>query len=268
MPGLGRHLRRVSFGPWAPRWLGGRAVVSWRGVRVEVDPGEAHGFHVFVHGDYGGAELDACIELARDAGVFVDVGAHIGLISLAVARACPHVRVIAVEADPVVATWLRRNLLLNPDLAGRVTVVEGAASDSDGSVEFLPSGSSENVGVGHVTGASPTGAVRVPSVALGGWLSARQLRADVVKMDIEGGELPALAGLWSSGQRPSAILLETHGHMFPSANAFNADVLSALTRRGYTVERLNRGVWHPVTDASELGGRSHLRARLSGSPAV
>lgn len=258
-----RHLLRIRFGPWAPRWIGGRVEVGWRGVRVEIDPGEAHGFHVFVHGDYGGAELDACIELAAGARVFIDVGAHIGLVALAVARACPGVRVVAVEADPDVARWLRRNLALNPALAARITVLEAAASDHDGDVMFETSASADNVGVGHVTDRPSPHGRRIRAVALGRWLLAHELPAEIVKMDIEGGELAALAGLWAAGLRPRAILLETHGHMFEPAHDFNARVLDALGSESYGVERLERGTWTRVTDAGQLGGRSHLKARLA-----
>jgi len=255
-----RHLLRLRFGEWAPRWLGGPAIVGWRGVRIEVDPGEAHGFHVFAHGDYGGAELDACIELCREARVFVDVGAHIGLISLAVARACPALRIVAVEADAGTAAWFRHNLDLNPDLAPRVTLLERAAADHDGEVGFAPSAGTSNVGTGHVSVGPGEPGRRVPAVRLGAWLAAQGLAADVVKMDVEGGELPALVGLWSEGARPRAILLETHGHLFDQMELFNRQVLEALTSHGYRVERLDRGSWTPVSDPSALGVRSHLRA--------
>jgi len=265
---LRRHLLRLRFGPWATRWLSGRVVVGWRGVRVEVDPGEAHGYHVFVHGDYGGAELDACIDLARDARLFLDVGAHIGLVALAGARACPQADVIAVEADPDVAVWLRRNLALNPDLEHRVTVLEAAASDHDGEVPFTTSASSSNVGVGHISTGDTPHSSRLRAVALGSWLASEGRSADVVKMDVEGAELGALAGLWEHGATPPCILLETHAHAFPDGDAFNTRLLHAFARHGYDVERLDRGTWTPVTAARQLGPRSHLRARRksTGTP--
>jgi FkbM family methyltransferase len=254
-----RHLLRLRFGPWASRLLGGRTLVTWRGVRVSVDPGEAHGFHVFVHGDYGGAETDACIDACRHASVFVDAGAHIGLMTLAVLCACPDTKVVAVEADPAIARWLRHNIALNPGLAPRVTVLEAAAAGRDGDVAFESSTTPGNVGLGRIAGGT-VGALRVSAIALGPWLARHGLAPDVVKMDVEGAELEALAGLWAGGAAPGVILLETHGYMTPASDVFNRQLLAALAAHRYQVERLDRGRWHPVIDAGGLGGRDHLRA--------
>jgi len=259
-PGLRRHLQRLRFGNWATRWLAGHVIVTWRGVRVDVDPGEAHGFHVFVLGDYGGAELDACVELCREARVFVDVGAHIGLFSLAVARACPALHVVAIEADPDVAAWLTRNVALNPDLESRITLVEAAAAAEDGEVLFEASRGSDNVGTGHIADEDAGARRPVTAIALGPWLVGRHLRPDVVKIDVEGGELGVLDGLWAAGEPADAMLLETHGHLFADADAFNLGVAQALTARGYKLERLERGRWKPLADPADLGGRAHVRA--------
>lgn len=231
-------------------------------MRVEVDPGEAHGFHVFALGDYGGAELDACLEACRNARLFVDAGAHIGLFSLAVARARPDIHVVAIEADPAIAAWFGRNLAHNPDLSSRITLVTAAAADRDGTVAFVASSGSDNVGIGHVATAASDTAFDVPSIALGAWLAARHLEADVVKIDVEGGELAVLDGLWQDGSRPKALFIETHGHMFPDPGAFNSRVLTALAGHAYRVDRLARGTWAPAVDAGALGGRAHVRALL------
>lgn len=56
----------------------------------------------------------------------IDVGANVGIFSLAVLAARPAARVVAVEPHPVLAEALRRNL------AGRGTVVEAAVATSVG----------------------------------------------------------------------------------------------------------------------------------------
>src|SRR5271156_392779 len=59
-----------------------------------------------------------------------DIGAWIGPTTLLAAGL--GAEVVAVEADPVAAATLARNLALNPELARRVTVLAVAVGDIDG----------------------------------------------------------------------------------------------------------------------------------------
>src|SRR5262245_1028477 len=88
----------------------GTEIITWRGIRVEVNPGEVHGYYIYFLGEYATEEIDKCIELGRAAHTFVDVGANIGLTSLSVARACPELTVYAFEPDRNIAARLRENL--------------------------------------------------------------------------------------------------------------------------------------------------------------
>lgn len=56
----------------------------------------------------------------------LDVGANIGAFSLW-AAACGAARVVAVEPDPENLAQFRRNLAVNPRLASKITIIEGAA---------------------------------------------------------------------------------------------------------------------------------------------
>jgi FkbM family methyltransferase len=60
----------------------------------------------------------------------IDVGAHIGIVSVALATLNPDLRIVAVEALPENAEVLRENVILN-GLRDRVFVEEAAASDED-----------------------------------------------------------------------------------------------------------------------------------------
>jgi FkbM family methyltransferase len=258
---LRRPLTHVPFGPWASRLFGGEEVIAWRGVRLAVNPGEAHGFHVYFLGDYARAEIDACTELCRSARWFGDIGANIGFVTLAVARACPSVRVLAVEADPAVGAWLRKNLALNPDLEPRVQVLDAAATDADGVVKFAPSQTPLNAGIGHLVATDAVGAIAVKGVALGPYADGRGQPLDVVKIDVEGAELGVLRGLWAGRTRPRALVIETHGGADGRpTDALNRDVLEELAREGYVTSYHDHGRWTPSPSAAALGVRAHLRA--------
>jgi FkbM family methyltransferase len=257
---LRRRLSRLPYRPAAGALCWGIEVVRWRGVDVAVNPGEAHGFHVYFLGDYGQREIDACIDLCRGARWFADVGANVGLVSLAVARAVPNLQVMAVEPEPALCEWLAHNLTLNPDLAPRVHIVRAAATDRDGPVRFAPSRTPLNAGTGHIVDADSDGTREVAGIAIGAAAAALGRTLDVVKIDVEGAELAALRGVWPGGALPRGIVIETHGFTADDPLTFNRTLLDELTSHGYQVDYMRRDGWARVNDATDVGPRGHLRA--------
>jgi FkbM family methyltransferase len=82
--------------------------------------------------------LDAVVALARQADVFLDIGAYTGLFTLAVSAAAPAVQVHAFEIVPAVADLLEANLVRNRvDL--RVAVHREGVGE-DGTTMRVPSG--------------------------------------------------------------------------------------------------------------------------------
>jgi len=244
------------------RWVcAGTEVLAWRGVRISIECGELHGYYVYVLGDYATEEIDKAIELCAGARTFADVGANIGLISLAVARACPHLTVLAFEPDREVAARFSANLALNPDLAQRVHLVECAVAARAGTVTFVPSDEPSNAGAGRVyPDPRPGAGYSVRAVTLGDCFDPGT-GPHVVKIDVEGGELDVLAGLWSAPKKPRAILLETHAFYFGAGgDGFNRSIVSELDRAGYSLQRLTQDGWSALADPRDLGGRSHLLA--------
>jgi FkbM family methyltransferase len=265
---LKRPLSRFSYRPAAAGLSWGLEVVRWRGLNVAVNPGEAHGFHVYFLGDYASAEIEACVELCRDGDWFADIGANIGLVSLAVARRRPHVQVLAVEPDPNLCDWLRYNVSLNPDLAARVHILQAAATDRDDVVRFLPSQSPLNVGVGQILERADPGATDVRGLAIGRHAESNGRRLGVVKIDVEGAELAAVRGVWTGRSVPRGLVIETHAFSSADPGAFNRAILDELTSHGYVVTQLDRGRWIPVRDADDVGPRGHLRGVLPAAVAT
>ncbi|MCP2169061.1 FkbM family methyltransferase [Goodfellowiella coeruleoviolacea] len=154
------------------------------------------------HRSWETSEADLMAELmAGRSGTFLDVGAHVGYHTLKLFQACPRVdRVVAVEANPVNAGFLRRNLAVNLDAAsaGRVTVLALAAWDSDGEVRLVQE-EADNSGdhrvhaqVGDTAAAA---GVAVPAVRLDGLAEVTAQPVGLVKIDLQGRDHRALAGL-------------------------------------------------------------------------
>jgi len=192
---------------------GGRQVVTIAGgplhnARMELDLSREKAFWSGTH-EPGVQAIIADLPIDSTDDVW-DIGAHIGFFSLIFARRCQ--RVIAVEANSTNAERLRRNVALND---ASVEVVEAAVAATSGTVLLelgLDSGTHRVVSTasGH-PGAPPRAAEeRVPAVTLDELL-LRFGRPRLVKLDIEGGEVDALAGGVQLLQAGPVIVCEIHG---------------------------------------------------------
>lgn len=142
-----------------------------------------------------------------------DVGANVGAYTVLAARQCAAVH--AFEPDANNLSRLRRNVQLNR--FANCTVVSAAVGSFDGPANFC---SGKDACVGQL---DPVGSVVVRCVSLDSYAAAHGA-PDLIKMDIEGGEIDALAGargLFRS-KRP-LLFVATHG---PAANKFCRQFLS------------------------------------------
>lgn len=186
-------------------------------------------------------ELQAAVaDWVKPGMVIYDVGANIGYISLLLARATGETgRVFAFEALPANQARIRANLELN-GMTARVEVVSCAVIDHSRPVRFLVGPSN---GMGKAEGSAGRQEIRygdvieVPGIALDGFVyDTGNPAPQLVKMDIEGGEVLALPGMQRllAEARP-LILLELHG---PEAAAI---AWNSLAGAGYRICRMVSG---------------------------
>ncbi|MBX7255374.1 MAG: FkbM family methyltransferase [Candidatus Hydrogenedentes bacterium] len=124
--------------------------------------------------------------LCRAGQVFVDVGAHIGIMIDAVQHHDPSVEIIAVEAIPEKVANLRRKF-------PRITLHECAVGEVPGEASFFIN--LEQTGyssLSDVTGSSANKEIRVKVATLDDLLGAKKI--DVIKIDVEGAELGVFRG--------------------------------------------------------------------------
>jgi FkbM family methyltransferase len=147
--------------------------------------------------------LEEAYRLPLDASpkTIVDLGANIGLTSLWLAERHPGCRLVAVEPDPTNVALLRRNLAANGLDA---TIISAAVGPRKTQGAFAHSSSSN---LGRL---DPTGTVAVEVVDMPDVLEALGGHADLVKMDIEGGEGPLLSGDLSWLSSVAALIVEFH----------------------------------------------------------
>lgn len=204
-------------------------------------------------------DLQAAVSgLVRPGWVAYDVGANVGYVSLMLARSVGEVgRVFAFEALPQNVERLRRHVALN-GLDSRVAVVPRAVAATSGPVRFLlgPSGAMGKAegSAGRMGGHRES--LEVPGISLDDFVYVEgNPPPQVIKMDIEGGEVLALRGMRRllAAQKP-LILLELHGHEAAEV------AWETLTGAGYTLCQMRRG-FPGVSTLAELDWKAYLVAR-------
>jgi FkbM family methyltransferase len=144
-------------------------------------------------GTYEPFELELIRILVRPGDHCVDVGANIGIHSLALATSCaPSGQVLALEPDPENASLCRRNLASNH--ISCVELLELAADDSEGARELFLNHSNRGDHRLYQPEGEGRSVFEVAAVRLDRLLAERGLVPAVIKIDVQGCESRVLAG--------------------------------------------------------------------------
>jgi FkbM family methyltransferase len=215
-----------------------RIPASREGLRFECDLRNGLAREVFFTGQYEPQETCLVRALLRPGDTFLDVGAHWGYFTFLAAEAVtPSGRVVAVEADPRIHRTLMANLALNQ--LPHVSALHVAAAAEEGTVKLEGyDEAQDNWGISRVRDASQASAraFSVPARPLDAVLDELGLgRVSLVKMDIEGAEVFALAGMRQGLQahRYERLLLELHPPQLREHGSDPAKLTAMLTESGY-----------------------------------
>ncbi|WP_256107895.1 FkbM family methyltransferase [Streptomyces sp. ODS05-4] len=179
-------------------------------------------------------ELARLADYCPAGGTAIDLGGWYGPWSRRLADRCA--RVVTVEPVPHLAAHLRTAL------PGNVRVVQAAASDREGTAPlWLPDGDDGDRGLSSLTrGGVHAHSVEVPTVTV----DSLGVRDTVfIKIDTDGGELPALRGARAVlDRRHPALLIELETRIRPIA-----PVIDLLAEdHGYTGWILLPTGWRPL----------------------
>jgi len=211
--------------------------------------------HRNVPEEYEPATWRAALDQVRPGDAIVEVGAHIGLYTIAFARRVgPAGTVMAFEPEPANLAALRLHLRMNA-VEDRVVAVGAAVSDRPGLIGFASGrGSESRIARGHDR------SVTVPAVTLDAALEGR--RVDGLKVDVEGAELLVLRGaralLADPSRRPRWLLVEVHPFAWEAFETTSDLLVAELARHGYDARGLDDRIVERIT------GYGWVLARRSG----
>ena len=227
-------LKRGAFRPSMSRLMGDRPVDTiYQGVRFRLhhrDNGSELG--VLFNPKYNATELDFLRERTPVGGIFVDIGANVGIFSVVMAR---HLgakgRVIAIEPHPLACERLVFNASQLP--IENLTLLQLAAGEDEGELKI--STDFGNLGASHVSASGTDVKVRRLDAIMS---DVAVTHIDSMKIDVEGYEdrvlMPffkeAPASLW-----PTAIAIE---HL--QQDMWKSDCVGWLLQHGYRVKGKTR----------------------------
>lgn len=193
----------------------------------------------------------------------VEAGAHIGYVTLQAARAVgPSGQVFAFEANPRAVPLIERNLVAN-GLEERVTVVPLALADAPGRQAFFLSGGGDTSSLHEPAGASER--IEVTVTTLDAWLDPT-VRVDVVKLDIEGGEVAALRGMRDTLARAGpdlTVFAECNPSMLDRSGSSSSELVESLQAQGLDVRWIDesQGSTRPLDEVDLSHGYVNLYGR-------
>ncbi len=184
----------------------------------------------------------------------VELGSNIGLFTVLYGQlAGERGHVLAFEPSPANASLLRRNLVLNR--ITNVEVIEKAVSDQSGTGDLHLSRTNCGDNRIYESDLDSRGTVTIETIGLDEFFATRPGGIDFLKMDIQGAEAKALAGMKAllRDRRVAKILMEFWPHGLVRSGADPASVLERLRESGFSLfEATTEGRVKPVTDADLL----------------
>lgn len=243
-----------------------KAICARAGVPRERTSGPAPGRMYFDLGDW----VDECRALVASPRVILDCGAFTGTTARQLRAAFPRAEIYSFE--PVAANFAELE-----KAAGelRVHAVRAAVSDFDGmtTINLTVGGQSASL-LGYQAEQNPLeryhrviGGEQVPAVTLDNWCADNRVdprQVDILKMDIQGAELKALAGARRLLPHVTAVFLEVGFRRFYKDMPLFEDVDRFMRGAGF-----ERRAVYPSPAPSVWGDALYFRVRAAaGAPAV
>ncbi|MDT0275070.1 FkbM family methyltransferase [Blastococcus goldschmidtiae] len=223
------------------RWSGNPTVrVRRGGLALELDLRDNLQAILFYTGVYEPSFIGHVLTDLRPGDVVADVGAHIGVHALAIARRLARLgggSVLAFEPAADSTAKLRAAAVRN---GLDVEVVEAACSDVPGRLPLFADErySVADAGVRSLHGSGQQ-VGQVSAIRFDDWAAARPggplPRLDVVKLDVEGHEAAALIGMRTTlaRLRPRAVYVEIKENSIGRAPASDEQLRNLLAELGY-----------------------------------
>ncbi len=180
-------------------------------------------------------EFDRFGEQAKRFSTFADVGAHHGVFSLGFMALQPGGRVLSVDPSPVAFEILQSNRSLNS--FDRMITCNVACGDTEGTVTMKRNWHHLEATVGPPGESGDI--VSVQMVPLDSLCVEHQIQPELLKIDVEGFELPVLRGAVRTLESAKVLFLEIHPERIDEIGSSQSAIFDFLSQRGWCVRTLD-----------------------------
>jgi len=233
------------------------AQVRRNGLLWSLDLSEGIDFSIFLLGGFEKSTAATLRRLVKPGDVAFDIGANVGAHTLGLARSVgPRGRVFAFEPADFAFAKLQTNLALNPELSARTEANQILLADTlTASAEpeiyaSWPLGGQGSVHPKHRGRLASTSGASID--ALDHFTERRQIdRVNVIKLDVDGHELPVLRGGLALLKRFRPILvMEMSPYIHAEEKNSFGELVRLLKDAGYRIEDAANGHALPLETAA------------------
>jgi FkbM family methyltransferase len=212
---------------------------------------------IFINGIYEQDTSDLFVRRSPQNGVFLDLGANIGAISVPLYHKRKDLKIVGVEAAPWLFPYLQRNFEQN-GLDGTCLVNKALFNKDDQDIDFFAP--DVKFGKGSLSPTYTDKAIKVRTVRLDTLIGQLQLpRVDIIKIDVEGHEYHVFQGAEMLLCRSDApdILFEFEDWAEDAAKLAPGTAQTYLMTKGYALYKVGEGtrlypMLQPLTTGSTM----------------
>lgn len=230
-----KNLEKIKQGP----------IVTKDGFTMYLNPNDyAVSGYLALHKTWEPYETELMKRLFTKKTKFIDIGAHIGYYSLLCASASPDCRIISLEPEPENFQILQKNISANN--MKNISAYNIAVSDKTSKADFFigPSGNSGDnrfFSDDFRVNDQERKKINVECVKLDELLIENMMKPDMIKMDIQGGEMLALKGMTETLNHDQLVLFT---EFWPKGILSNGsspqDFLNLINSKGFEIYELNK----------------------------
>lgn len=201
------------------------------------------GFEIFINGVYEKALISFIIHRVKKNGIFFDLGANIGAISVPICKQRPDMQTICVEAAPWICEYLEFNVKLNK-IENIAFFNYAMAEENNKKVDFFSP--HDAFGKGSMAAVFTTESVSVTTTTIDYLVEnvIKGKKIDLIKVDVEGFEYHTFLGgksIFNSNEAPDILFEFVDWAESSATNVHSGAAQELLMSYGYNIHIFENG---------------------------